>query len=504
MEGVLYKWTNYLSGWQPRWFLLAGGVLSYYDSREDAWKGCKGSIQMAVCEIQDNLRMDLIIPGEQYFYLKARNAAERQKWLVALGTAKACLTDIRTLKEKEFTENIEALKTKMAELRLYCDLLVQQVDKAKGTGLATASAAENRIDMGALLKSTCTTFLKTLEECMQIANAAFSSELLYQTPSGSPLSALRKLNKLKLPNIFSRGIAERQMELKNCENGTIYPNTNLPERALINSMIPDPLKKDTMGSGKISAGGITEDGKKQLSPKAGNQDTSLKPEVDSMNRSSMQTDKDFPTFFTSMNVRFSDIKLLEDGGIPTGEFLQSCYEIVPVLDKLGSTVFAPVKMDFEGNIKKINQKYLTNKEEFSTLQKLVLHEVNNEEAKVRHSATEALLWLRRGLKFLKAFLTELRNGEKNIQTALNNAYGRTLRQHHSWVVRGVFALALKASPTYEGFLAALCVDGYDPQDEAFYNGMQRDLDIYLPAMEKQLSILDALYEEHGLESDEVV
>lgn len=40
------------SGWQPRWFLLCGGILSYYDSPEDAWKGCKGSIQMAVCEIQ--------------------------------------------------------------------------------------------------------------------------------------------------------------------------------------------------------------------------------------------------------------------------------------------------------------------------------------------------------------------------------------------------------------------------------------------------------------------
>lgn len=26
--------------------------MSYYDSQEDAWKGCKGSIQMAVCEIQ--------------------------------------------------------------------------------------------------------------------------------------------------------------------------------------------------------------------------------------------------------------------------------------------------------------------------------------------------------------------------------------------------------------------------------------------------------------------
>lgn len=47
------------AGWQPRWFLLCGGILSYYDSPEDAWKGCKGSIQMAVCEIQGKKPRDL-------------------------------------------------------------------------------------------------------------------------------------------------------------------------------------------------------------------------------------------------------------------------------------------------------------------------------------------------------------------------------------------------------------------------------------------------------------
>jgi len=44
--------------------------------------------------------MELIIPGEQHFYMKAVNAAERQRWLVALGSAKACLADTRTKKEK--------------------------------------------------------------------------------------------------------------------------------------------------------------------------------------------------------------------------------------------------------------------------------------------------------------------------------------------------------------------------------------------------------------------
>ncbi|XP_026529371.1 pleckstrin homology domain-containing family A member 8 [Notechis scutatus] len=498
MEGVLYKWTNYLSGWQPRWFLLAGGVLSYYDSREDAWKGCKGSIQMAVCEIQvhstDNTRMDLMIPGEQCFYLKAKDTAERQKWLVALGTAKACLTDIRTLKEKEFTENTEMLKTKMAELRLYCDLLVQQVEKIKAT--TTTSHVQHGINMGALLNSSCATFLKTLEECMQIANAAFSSELLQHTPGETSYSVIRKLNKLKLPAILSRSVTERKMELKQYENGSIYKNTTLHEKTFIEKSSPVPLKRSER------KGSPSKDGENKLLPQGNIQDDKpLEPLEEPVNRSA---DTDLPTFFSAMKYRFNDIKLFDDGGIPTEEFLNSCYEIVPVLDKLGPTVFAPVKMDFEGNIKKINQKYITNKEDFCTLQKIVLHDLSTEVAQIRHSATQALLWLKRGLKFLKEFLTELKNGEKNIQTALNKSYSKTLRQYHGWVVRGVFALALRASPTYAGFVAALSLAECENQEEAFYHGIQRDLNIYLPAMEKQLNILDALYEEHGLESDEVV
>jgi hypothetical protein len=30
MKGWLQKWTNYIKGYQKRWFVLANGVLSYY------------------------------------------------------------------------------------------------------------------------------------------------------------------------------------------------------------------------------------------------------------------------------------------------------------------------------------------------------------------------------------------------------------------------------------------------------------------------------------------
>lgn len=53
-------------------------------------------------------------------------------------------------------------------------------------------------------------------------------------------------------------------------------------------------------------------------------------------------------------------------------------------------------------------------------------------------------------------------------------------------------------------MAALVSHEGDELKKGFTTGMHRDLDIYLPAMEKQLSILDAVYEEYSLESDEIV
>lgn len=41
----------------------------------------------------DPTRLELIIPGEQHFYVRAVNAAERQRWLVALGSSKAGTLD---------------------------------------------------------------------------------------------------------------------------------------------------------------------------------------------------------------------------------------------------------------------------------------------------------------------------------------------------------------------------------------------------------------------------
>ncbi|XP_073174666.1 pleckstrin homology domain-containing family A member 3-like isoform X4 [Lepidochelys kempii] len=193
MEGALLKWTNYLLGWQPRYFVLDSGILSYYDSQDDVGKGSKGSIKMAVCEIKvhptDATRMELVIPGEQYFYLKAGGAAERQKWLVALGSSKACLGDSRSQKDKDVHLSSESLGRKLSELRLYCDVLTQQVldvqESTRPQDNGTPLDIEKMNEAASLLKATCSQFISTLEECMKFANARLAPEL-YQ-PSPAPL-----------------------------------------------------------------------------------------------------------------------------------------------------------------------------------------------------------------------------------------------------------------------------------------------------------------------------
>lgn len=184
-----YSTQLYASGWQSRWFILDDGVLSYFKSYEEVSQGCKGSISLNVCEIivnpTDSSRLDLNVSNEQYIYLKANNEKERQQWLVALGSAKASLANRQQRRRISSTTSSDTyisshqaipaflhptfdldtsgdkIKAKKSELRLYCDLLVQQVHTVK-----------NQEDAGTnLLAATCDTFINTLDELMQMADA---------------------------------------------------------------------------------------------------------------------------------------------------------------------------------------------------------------------------------------------------------------------------------------------------------------------------------------------
>ncbi|RXM28673.1 Pleckstrin homology domain-containing family A member 8 [Acipenser ruthenus] len=331
----------------------------------------------------------------------------------------------------ELHENTEALKTKMSELRLYCDLLLQQVHKIKESSPPAASVSDadveqENIETGTFVKSTCGTFLKTLEECMQIASKTFNSELLPQTPPSSPPVAAIKPDKVKHSNPSSHSITERKKEL----------NNNCRSKAPFEKLSPEEQEKQSELEKPSEAG---------------------TPAADSM--------RGVHDGESSVNVEHTDWEECDD--TPAG----------------GSVV------KLEGQSEAVSTEELqagcSEEKDCDTLQQGVQQQDEEENVDTFFSTMG-----HRGLKFLKEFLAEVNNGEKNIYAALR--------------LSSSTRLALRAAPSYEGFAAALVSNEGDQRKAGFSKGMHRDLDVYLPAMENQLAILDAMYEEYSLESDEVV
>ncbi|XP_042523586.1 oxysterol-binding protein 2 isoform X3 [Dipodomys spectabilis] len=89
-KGWLLKWTNYLKGYQRRWFVLGNGLLSYYRNQGEMAHTCRGTINLATTQIdtEDSCGI-LLVSGARNYHLKASSEVDRQQWITTLELAKA-------------------------------------------------------------------------------------------------------------------------------------------------------------------------------------------------------------------------------------------------------------------------------------------------------------------------------------------------------------------------------------------------------------------------------
>ena len=135
----------------------------------------------------------------QCIYLKSKDEKDRQKWLVALGSAKAAAATTAASSAGESAgaadssssraasasptadcSSLDAsLRSKKTELKLYCDLLMQQTHSLKANCMESRTSPEamERLNEGAsLLAKTCDTFICSLDDVMKLALAAGEGE----------------------------------------------------------------------------------------------------------------------------------------------------------------------------------------------------------------------------------------------------------------------------------------------------------------------------------------
>ncbi|XP_029618122.1 glycolipid transfer protein [Salmo trutta] len=155
-------------------------------------------------------------------------------------------------------------------------------------------------------------------------------------------------------------------------------------------------------------------------------------------------------------------QLPADKQVETRSFLESVSYLPPFFDCLGSTVFAPIKADIVGNITTIKAVFDSNPSRFKTLQKILEAEKELHGADwPKVGATLALMWLKRGLRFIQVLLQSLVDGEKDennpdlIRVNCTKAYELALKKYHGWLVQKLFKAAVFAAPYKADFLKAL-------------------------------------------------
>jgi len=189
---------------------------------------------------------------------------------------------------------------------------------------------------------------------------------------------------------------------------------------------------------------------------------------------------------------FVDVPIT-DAGVDTVQFLAAADDVVRLFDILGSTAFVAVQSDLRGNITKVRTRYQANPEQCATLELLV----ENEKGEKKRTATEGLLWLLRGLSFTcNGLMNAQANKNEELTVAFGKSYDKTLKKFHNFVVRGVFALAMKACPYRADFYAKLAAD---PAGGASVDAVRLDdeLNKWLGALDAIVVRLESFYEKGG-------
>ncbi|KAF7534834.1 hypothetical protein G7Z17_g13300 [Cylindrodendrum hubeiense] len=178
---------------------------------------------------------------------------------------------------------------------------------------------------------------------------------------------------------------------------------------------------------------------------------------------------------------FTDVPVDASNAISTTEFLEAAESLTTMFDVLGSVAFSPVKKDILSNVAKLRAQQVAAPAESGTVQDLVRNELKGK----KHVATEGGVWLVRGLDFTaKALARNIATPGEELADSFRAAYGETLKPHHSFIVKPIFAAAMSACPYRADFYNKL---GETPEL------VTTELQVYLDALTKIVAILSEFF-----------
>ncbi|KAH9851969.1 glycolipid transfer protein [Lenzites betulinus] len=156
---------------------------------------------------------------------------------------------------------------------------------------------------------------------------------------------------------------------------------------------------------------------------------------------------------------FADVPITADG-VESAAFLLAATDFVNMFDLLGGGVFLFVQNDLRGNIAGVRRQHDAAPTESATLEQLVAHECAHHAAERERAGTACLVRLLRGLWFTCEALRNMQQDrDAELHTCFKRSYDANLKQHHSFVVRSVVSVAIRAVPHRHDFYARITQGG---------------------------------------------
>ncbi|CAF3409784.1 unnamed protein product [Rotaria sp. Silwood1] len=163
MRGWLYKWTNYLKGYQKRWFVLQAGILSYYRSQDEMTHTCRGTVYLESAQLSSNDSCHFVISnGSTIIHLRTSNENDKQRWMNALELTKQKALKVR----KQYQDSDDEGLTND-------DLNKQQQDNSNDQTKQSTNTTD-RVEL-ATMNKTLDTKLDDLKMCMDLINRHYQA-----------------------------------------------------------------------------------------------------------------------------------------------------------------------------------------------------------------------------------------------------------------------------------------------------------------------------------------
>jgi pleckstrin family protein A (phosphoinositide binding specific) protein 8 len=178
------------------------------------------------------------------------------------------------------------------------------------------------------------------------------------------------------------------------------------------------------------------------------------------------------TFFAGLSCAWAKVGLtMADGSaeIPIPEFIAACHELSNIYDCLGSFL-SPAKKDMVSILALLEAGSFNGAD---TVQGIVRADMAAKRCyrdnKNRKGLSFNLLWLSRALRFILTLLCNIDRknaafSDKECSDCARDAYGRTIKPYHGWMMSGVFSTMMGQVPRRESFIRDLALqDGREGQ-----------------------------------------